>query len=141
MKRSAWQLSISVSAALAMAALPGQAREGGLRVRIPFQFAVAEKTLPAGEYQVTSVGDRALLVQNTRFGKGGLMVPTEQVRGHVFDGPGDLIFNRYGDQCFLSQAWTFGSDIGRQLPKSGQEKRIADSTRYRLVVLKRKPGF
>src|SRR2546430_2023498 len=116
MKRLAWQLSIC--GILEIAALPSHGQEGGLRVRITFQIFVAERTLPAGEYGVASVGERGLLVQNTMSRKDGLIVLAEHLRGHRFDGPGDLIFTCYDNRCFLSQAWTFGGDVGRELPKS-----------------------
>jgi len=35
-----------------------------------------------------------------------------------------LIFNRYGDTCFLSKVWDGGEQTGRELPTSRQERNI-----------------
>jgi hypothetical protein len=36
-----------------------------------------------------------------------------------------LVFNRYGDQYFLSEIWVEGATRGRELPKTGREKEMA----------------
>jgi hypothetical protein len=38
---------------------------------------------------------------------------------------GKLVFNRYGNQYFLSQVWAAGSDSGHQLRPSKAEREIA----------------
>ena len=38
---------------------------------------------------------------------------------------GKLVFNRYGDQYFLSKIWAPSSDTGRELPKSRLEREVA----------------
>jgi hypothetical protein len=38
---------------------------------------------------------------------------------------GKLVFNRYGDQYFLSKIWAASSDSGRELPKSRLEREVA----------------
>lgn len=35
-----------------------------------------------------------------------------------------LVFNRYGNQYFLSQIWVKGATLGRQLPKTSREKEV-----------------
>ena len=38
---------------------------------------------------------------------------------------GKLVFNRYGDQYFLSKIWTRSSDTGREFSKSRLEREVA----------------
>lgn len=35
-----------------------------------------------------------------------------------------LVFNRYGEEYFLSQVWTDGGQLGRELPKSKRERSL-----------------
>jgi hypothetical protein len=37
----------------------------------------------------------------------------------------ELVFNKVGDQYFLSQIWVAGSAAGNEVPKSRMEKRLA----------------
>src|SRR6266566_4315139 len=36
-----------------------------------------------------------------------------------------LVFHRYGNRYFLTQVWSAGSSLGRELPKSAKEKEQA----------------
>jgi hypothetical protein len=40
---------------------------------------------------------------------------------------GKLVFSRYGDRYFLSQVFSAGSGVGRQIPKSKLERELASS--------------
>ena len=42
---------------------------------------------------------------------------------------GKLVFNKYGDEYFLSQIWKAGSNRGNELRKSRREAEVAASTR------------
>ena len=46
-----------------------------------------------------------------------------------------LVFNRYGDQYFLSQVWMAGSDTGRDLSPSRNERNLAKES----MLAKSKP--
>jgi hypothetical protein len=39
------------------------------------------------------------------------------------------VFNRYGDQYFLSQVWIAGSDTGRDLFQSRNERSLAKESK------------
>jgi hypothetical protein len=47
--------------------------------------------------------------------------------GHV----GKLVFNRYGEQYFLSKIWAPFSDTGRELTKSRLEREVAAQSRVK----------
>jgi hypothetical protein len=101
---------------------------GGIAARvtadIPFDFTVGNKKFAPGKYTVsrgTSIGTLVIkdsendqtavfLVQNTS--------PKSNAKAM-------LVFNRYGNQYFLSQVWDGGSDSGSQLAKSKSERKAA----------------
>jgi hypothetical protein len=97
----------------------------GFRAKIPFDFGVGDKRLPAGEYTfsrlsgfsdnktmlVASVDSSARVFQAT-FGAQVLTPKNEST----------LVFHKYGDQYFLEQIWTGGEQEGTQLPESRSER-------------------
>ncbi|MCZ6488957.1 MAG: hypothetical protein O7A06_00305 [Acidobacteria bacterium] len=95
----------------------------GVRADIPFDFIVGNKTYPAGSYAVEYTqpqgaflihiaedeSRRTLLWSNT--------VPAQSIEDHS----PKLIFNRYGDEYFLTQVWRGGDLDGRELRKFHRE--------------------
>src|SRR5579864_4886313 len=86
----------------------GQAE--GMKVKVPFKFVVANKTLPEGEYVLSSVREE-VFVQNAD-GKRIAMVLTNAVSERKAGRTGEVVFECYADLCFLSQVWTSGQDTG-----------------------------
>jgi hypothetical protein len=89
---------------------------------IPFSFAVADKTMPAGQYtiQQASRSIKGLVrVQSVANGESAMVLAsasnasyktTEKVQAKV-------IFHRYGDRYFFSEIWTAdGGLCGKALP-------------------------
>jgi len=98
-----------------------------LIANIPFEFSVGNKTLPAGEYTVRCLNpssDLKVLQLRSRDGLVVAMVLTNSVIGKSQE-TARLIFNRYGDDYFFTQAWMPADNTGMQAPKSRSEKRIA----------------
>jgi hypothetical protein len=98
---------------------------GNLKASIPFNFVVGGKPLPAGEYSVKPVSQVAVVVQN-KDNLSSAIVLTTTVEASKIQEVGKLVFNRYGDQYFLSQIWTPAASTGRQLSKSRMEREIAN---------------
>ena len=96
-----------------------QAQSIMLKADIPFNFVVGDKQLPSGEYHVKQLQPGVIQVQ----GKSSAFVMTTGGDGGNTSGGSKLVFNRYGDQYFLSKIWA--SDSGRQLPKSRLEREVA----------------
>src|SRR5215510_15770312 len=73
-----------------------------IRAEIPFDFNVGKKRLPKGEYLIESLNDAGTLtIRNAKRGKA---VTFSTIRHKPTDGPkSKLIFNRYGDQYFLTR--------------------------------------
>ena len=92
--------------------------------KVPFNFNVGEKTLPAGDYVVKPNrpdSNGAWLIQSTD-GHNSVLVNTRSLQASKAQKRTRLVFNKYGDQYFLSQIWTDGSDSGRELRMRGQER-------------------
>jgi hypothetical protein len=98
-----------------------------LRAKIPFEFSVANTTMPAGEYSVrctNATSDMKVLQLRSRDGRTAVMVLTSSVIGKIQDSA-KLVFNRYGDHYFFAQAWLPADGIGMQASKSRSEKQFA----------------
>jgi hypothetical protein len=102
---------------------PAYAQVWGVKVKVPFKFVVADKTLPEGEYLLSSVRDE-VFVQDSQ-GKRVALVMTNAVgTRRTIAKTGEVVFECHTDTCFLSQLWTPGQDSGRGLLKSRAETEI-----------------
>ena len=111
-----------------MTAAPAQAQMTGtaLRVAIPFEFIVSGKTLPAGNYEVRRINDspEGLVIRNIIDKHDHVMFETEAVEAKKIPKRSEIIFHRYGDTYFLSEVFTGGEQMGRELPASRAERQI-----------------
>jgi hypothetical protein len=115
---SMFTLCVAVSSANAQLSNP-------IRAKIPFDFNVGDKKLPAGEYTFSRLSGfsdtKTMLVSNvdssTRVFQStlGAQVLTPK-------NASTLVFNKYGAQYFLEQIWTGGEQEGTQLPESRGER-------------------
>jgi hypothetical protein len=95
-----------------------------IRAEIPFDFMVGKKRLPKGEYLIESIGDSGTLT--IRHAKKGKAVTFNTIKSKPTDSnKSKLVFNRYGEQYFLSRIWDPSSETILKLTKSKTEKRIA----------------
>src|SRR5262245_55748445 len=130
MRKQLLKALVTISFLIAIAIVPVQSAQAQslvyrVRANIPFDFIVDDKTFPAGEYfisrtrqyssddvlTISSLKGRTLAVHLT-FGVETL-TPKKQ---------GVVVFNRYGNQHFLSQVWVAGSSTGRVLTKGRSER-------------------
>ena len=101
-----------------------QAQSIMLKADIPFDFVVGEKRLPSGEYHVKSLYQGATEIRSNDARSTAIILTTGIQAGKISD-VGKLVFNRYGDNYFLSRIWEPSSITGRQLPKSRLEREVA----------------
>jgi len=96
-----------------------------VRANIPFDFTVANKKFPAGEYFISrpqpSSGDVVLLVSSADGNRNTFRL-TSGVWTSAPKESDTLIFHQYGDQYFLSQVWPAGASLGRELLESRAER-------------------
>jgi hypothetical protein len=139
MKRQAFSL-ISLLTLLLMA---GSAIAQTIHVRadVPFNFSVGNRTLPAGAYDIRTIGtDTQLLLLRARDGKSIMVMSGNTAEAFQRAEKTKLVFNRYGSQYFLAEIWVGGATLGRQLPKTSREKEVAkelamDLTHHRVEIV------
>lgn len=108
----------------------------GMSVTIPFDFYVGTQKLPAGSYEVTHPAEPLLRLYDGN--KHVSTVFSNGVTNKSAPPNGQLIFNRYGDNYFLSEVRWIGSEKARQLLKSKLEIEIARNNAIEKVVARTK---
>jgi hypothetical protein len=103
----------------------GQSLSNRVGATIPFDFTVADKKLPAGEYYIgrgqPSSGDTLLRVSSVGGNQNSFRLTIPVVTSAPKDSD-TLIFHQYGDQYFLSEVWPAGASVGRVLLESRGER-------------------
>lgn len=114
-------LALSV-AATAQAQIPGVP----IRASIPFDFMVRGKNFPAGDYWIERVSDdpSGLVLRNVNNKHEHIVFETESMERLREPRHNVLVFNRYGDQYFLSEVVTAGEQDGRELAPSHAERAL-----------------
>jgi hypothetical protein len=110
-----------------------QAQSLTMSVTIPFDFAVADKTFPAGEYhlQRSTDGERVITQIRSKDNALSMYLPQSHPVQDIMIQPeskSKLVFNKYGDQFFLSQVWMLGRRIGEEFPKTTRERVLQRET-------------
>jgi hypothetical protein len=95
-----------------------------LKADIPFNFVVGDTQLPSGEYHVKKLQQGVVQLQGKATRSSAIVMTTGVQAGKTSD-VGKLVFNRYGDNYFLSAIWEASSITGRQLRKSRLEREVA----------------
>jgi hypothetical protein len=109
-----------------------------VRGKIPFDFIVSKATLPAGEYDVSSLNDGAnkMLALRGPDNHSNAIVGANSVESLKGSDKTKLVFDRVGDRYFLREIWMEGARIGRQFPKSKFESELAmNFTPDQVVIL------
>ena len=129
------QFVLSAAAALVMLA-PAAHAQNKTVANVPFDFTVADVTLPAGEYAVQPESPGGLIeIHNVATRKTVLVMAARTLSAYkgTTDGTGRLIFHRYGDRYFFSEVWSLGGPCGgvaptkleRELRTNGDAKQMA----------------
>lgn len=117
---------------MAVGSAEGQSLAYKIKAHIPFDFIVADKKLPAGDYSIgraqQNSGDSVLLISSidsaanvfSLTSASEALAPTDE---------GRLVFHRYGDQYFLFQVWPAGASTGRVIAKSRGERDLQRTAR------------
>jgi hypothetical protein len=91
---------------------------------IPFDFIVADRTLPSGNYEVKPMFDNGhgLLIRS-RDGSASAIRITNRLDGNGKEVKAKLVFHRYGKTYFLAQVWN-GDPNGLQLRRCSKERAL-----------------
>ena len=126
------KLMIAVAFAMFVLIASSHAQTLSMNVTIPFAFTVGHQTLAAGDYSVIEQHTALKLVPAD--GHSGAIVLTNATGGHGDeDRTSRLVFHRYGDRYFLSQAWIDGG--GREVFASAAELEYARTTKQEQTIV------
>jgi hypothetical protein len=118
-------IRMSVFAVVTAAAAYAQNAEGmRMKTTIPFDFVVGNQTMPAGQYTVEHALVAPVLILKSSGGQAQNVI-TERVESVGARRTGELVFNTYGKEQFLSEVWTPGSKSGSQLHVTSRERELA----------------
>jgi hypothetical protein len=127
MVASIWMLFVS-------AALPVHAQAGGVKVNVPFDFAVSDKMFRAGQYTMIEA-PLGVSIQDER-GVTVAMALANDLTGRSVSNKGQVIFHCYSEhRCFLSEVWSPSRATGRELLVSGTESDFAKESAQRELAL------
>jgi len=127
MRLAKGKLTLVIALAAAMVTIlnvpaPALAQATAMSVTVPFAFHVGEKTLPAGEYIVHRRGEAIEISGKTG---NAIFAISTAVPNPASKLDNQLVFNRYGEDCYLSEVRWLGYTTGRGLLKSAKEVELA----------------
>jgi hypothetical protein len=123
------QLIRNLSVALLAAASVYAQGSQKLTVQVPFGFHVGNSMLPSGEYTVSTDVAQGVVRLRSADGKSSVMILSIATQTSATPETGKLVFNKYGDEYFLSQIWKAGNNMGNELRKSRREAEVAAISR------------
>ena len=93
--------------------------------KVPFQFIVANKSVPAGQWsvQAATADNKTVMIRNGDAKLNLLSNISESEAGMAANAPA-LVFHKYGDRCFLSGMKIEGTRIMYRLPESKAEMEL-----------------
>ncbi|HEY1265416.1 MAG TPA: hypothetical protein VGF06_17930 [Terriglobales bacterium] len=131
------QLLVVLSLGVMLATASAYAQDTRITAKVPFDFTVAGKTLPAGEYLISrvSTNDKVLAISCPDERVTMLAMPNNKEALNPA-ATTELVFNHRGNRYFLSQIWVSGSNAGREFPQGKLESELAlDYPAERVVLL------
>ena len=90
-----------------------------MQANVPFAFHYGSQRMPAGVYRVEIESSHVILLRGQS--RSGFIMTNPETSATPAS-LGKIVFNRYGDQYYLSEVWPQGSDTGQRCVKSRQEK-------------------
>jgi hypothetical protein len=100
--------------------------EGTIEADVPFAFIVGERTFPAGKYTLKRADETnpgVLEIRNDN-GRRGSFFEVETAQAKENPRETKLVFDKFGDQYFLSEIWASDTNLGYRLPKTNAEKSL-----------------
>jgi hypothetical protein len=126
MKKNFFRAALTCGLLTVLAAATAYAQEPGteVRARIPFDFSVRGKILPAGDYEIRRITDEpgSLIISSVNDRHERVAFETEPVEAPRIARRAEIVFQRYGDSYFLSEVFSGGLQTGRELFPSRQER-------------------
>jgi hypothetical protein len=93
-------------------------------VNVPFDFTAGKANLKAGAYSIRRLNENALSIRSADGKTSAVVNAPLTIGSRDFKAGERLVFNRYGNEYFLSQVW-LSVDSGRQLQTTAKEEKTA----------------
>jgi hypothetical protein len=119
-------LSLLTVAGNITARAQGQIDDTPIEADVPHAFMVKETTLPAGKYTVRRLNDEApgILAIRSADGRTAVIFQAESVQADQAPMQAELVFDKFGDNYFLSKIWASDSNVGYQLSKTKAQESL-----------------
>ncbi len=104
--------------------------DAAIKVNVPHSFVVNNTTLPPGSYTIKVVDDYSnlnVLEIRSANGKMNVLFDTEPVNLEREKRQSEVVFDKIGDNYFLSQVFLKGDESGNQVVKSKQQRRLEET--------------
>ena len=100
--------------------------DGDLDAEIPFQFHVGTRDLPAGKYRI-HLDEASLRIMEitSADGSASALFQVQESDANAAPVKSEMIFNKYGDDYFLSKLYDEGNPSGSKVIESRYEKQIS----------------
>jgi len=127
MKRNVYGAATILALVFTLGPVMAQA-QSRLDAKVPFNFTLGQKAMPAGEYEISSATPQVYEIRNLDTKEARFVMKSQNVQAYKDQNP-KLVFHKYGDQYFLSQIWYGSGKVGAEFGISQREKeiRMADS--------------
>jgi hypothetical protein len=132
MKRKSLIMASLLGLTLVWAGLVSASPVVTVRVDVPFAFSVNNQVLPAGSYEIVQNDNTSLMTIRNQSDLKSTIFSVNTVLERRVPATAKLVFNRYGDQYFLSQVWAL--DSGRDVRKSRSEREAARQASKNLAM-------
>jgi len=132
-------LALMLGLSLGMGVVPASAQAGVVQAKIPFDFIVSGKVLPAGEYTLVA-NPHQIKIEDVRR-RIVAMVLANDASDYPAAENDQVTFRCYRDRCFLSEVWSSVQwPHGRQvLPSQAEAKLAREEPGKYFAVLGEKP--
>ena len=102
-----------------------QAQVLDAQAKVPFDFWLGQKLMPAGGYSIYHLGNGTVLLRGENGNRTTAMLLANRLLRPNPHQAGKWEFTRYGDVYFLSKVWTPNQRDGYSMPKTAREKELA----------------
>lgn len=99
-----------------------KAQDHEIRANVPFDFAIAGKHLPAGEYRFYTQSNETIVIVSNVDKKVAVLSMAHWT--DAVPGSPRLVFNKYGDSYFLRAIHCPSVAVNADFPQSKQEKQL-----------------
>jgi hypothetical protein len=119
-------LVIALALPLLLMTAAASAQAIHVRVNIPFNFIAAGTTLPAGQYDIQTIGtpEKVLAIRDLN-SSAGILVLSNPLELSSPSSSSKLVFHRYGSRYFLAQLWMQGYSSGYQVTPTSRETEVS----------------